>query len=196
MNMIQRAGIVAVVAAVIVAGLYVFEPLFSAPVVDVGMLATTSAKYSLSFEYPKDYFVIEHDGGTPERLSHTIMIVQDAQGNRDLLSGKIKNTDGLPTITMQMFQNNLDHYTTDTWVRSSKDSNFKTSPDGKLAEAGFTNGESALQYRWSGLHEGITVVAAHPDWVYAFSVTYASSSDQIIKDFAQILTTVQFTQSK
>lgn len=161
------------------------------PEAQVEMSKYESAKYKLSFEYPKSFFIVERETGNGERESHAVVIVPDTQENRDLMSGKIQGTEGPPTITVQMFQNNLDNYTTESWIRGTNDSNFKLSPDGKLTPAGF-EGQDALQYRWSGLYEGMTVAAARPDWVYAFSVSYNAPTDQLIKDFAQILTTVKF----
>jgi hypothetical protein len=192
--MTKTIGIILVAALAVIGALYYwYSPTVDQPVASTDMIPYSSAAYGLSFEYPEGYFIVEKETGSPQRYGHAIVIVPDTQTNRDLMSGKIEGSDGPPTITIQMFQNNLDNYTTENWVRGTNDSNFKLSPDGVLTPTTL-GGEPALLYRWSGLYEGMTAAVARPKWVYAFSVSSDSPSDPILQDYAKILPTVQFSQ--
>jgi len=176
--------ILGAVVLVIAAAVYIMWPSISeAPGAQSQTATYTSSEYGISFVYPRSYALTEHDTGGGERRSHAIVLMKDTPENRALISGETPS-EGPPTITIQMFQNNLDHYTTEGWIRGVSDSNFKLS-EGRLATTTIS-GQEALSYRWSGLYEGTTIVQARPAWVYAFTVNYEHMGDDIVQDFVAV----------
>jgi hypothetical protein len=162
------------------------------PVEQMGVqVEYASAEFGLRFEYPKTYFLVERNAGDGHRARHQVMLVEDTPGNRDIVAGRGPATEGPPAITFDIYQNNLDRYTTESWIRGTDDSNFKLSSEGRLTETTLGT-EPAFSYRWSGLYEGTTRVTARPDWVYAYTVTYLNPGDQIVQDYVAIEKTVGF----
>lgn len=158
-----------------------------------------SQEFGIEFSYPRSYFIVERNTGDGHRARHQIMLVEDTPSNRDIVEGRLPAqaggpaTEGPPAITFDMYQNNLDGYTTESWIHGTNDSNFKLSAEGTLTQTTLGNAP-ALSYRWSGLYEGTTIAVAWPDWVYAYTVTYLNMGDQIIQDYVAIGKTVRFTE--
>lgn len=147
----------------------------------------TNAEFGLSFAYPSNYVRTERDEpGTAERRRHTITLVR-----RDDLPPP-EAGEGPPALTVQLFQNDLDTLSTESWVRGSNDSNFKLSPNQELTPI-TVSGKPAVAYRWDGLYTGRTVAYADERWIYAFSVTYLDPSDTIVSDFDRLLSSVVIT---
>ncbi|MDZ4226851.1 MAG: hypothetical protein U1D26_00035, partial [Patescibacteria group bacterium] len=95
-----------------------------------------------------------------------------------------------PTITITIFQNNLDNYTTRGFVEGTNFSNFKLS-DGNTTELS-VGGEAGLKYSATGLYENDNVVVALPSYVYMFTAFYNSPTDRIRADFEDVLRSVEF----
>lgn len=150
------------------------------------MKTYTNPKYGLSFSYPENYQLTEHDAeGSAQREHHVIVLMR----TEDLPLPEAG--EGPPSITIEMFQNNLDSQTTEGWIRGSSASNFKLG-EGRLSEISL-DGKPALSYRWSGLYEGTTVAIAQPRWIYAFSVTYLEPGADIVQDFVTVRDSVKIT---
>lgn len=137
-----------------------------------------SEEYGISFTYPSTYELREIDADSALRIHHTILLQRKA----DLPPPQ--GGEGPPSITIDIYQNNLDNRTTEDWIRGDSRSNFKLG-DGNIAST-TVSGMPALSYRWSGLYNGTTVAIARPAWVYAFSVTYFEMGEDIVQDFAVI----------
>ena len=182
---------IAVLVLIVIVGLVWFIADANPPSSTEENSTYTSAAYRISFLYPDRYFVVEQNIGTPQRGRYVIVLVEDTIENRELFSGTATSSGGRefpPTISIDIFQNNLDHYAAEDWVRGTNDSNFKLSPDGLLASTTVDTLEG-LRYRWSGLYEGESVVVARPAYLYMFSVSYLAPADQIRSDFQDILNT-------
>jgi hypothetical protein len=149
------------------------------------MRSYSSDKYGVSFIYPDEYQLTEFDApGSALREQHTIVL----QHTDDLPAPE--GGEGPPSITIDIYQNNLDNQTTEGWIRSDSRSNFKL---GEMTLASTTiDGKQALSYRWSGLYEGTTVATAEKDWIYAFNVTYLEMGADIIQDFVTLRESVRF----
>jgi hypothetical protein len=146
----------------------------------------SSPMYPVSFRYPDSYVLEERDNpGSGERLHHTITLMRA----EDLPPPQ--GGEGPPAISIDLYQNNLDKLSTETWIRNSSTSNFKLSPDGILSSTTIA-GQPELSYSWDGLYRGETVVRAREDFVVAFSVTYLSPEDDIRRDFEELVRTVTF----
>lgn len=159
-------------------------------VVNESMQTYTSPNTGLTLTYPVKYFLEEKNTGSPQRGRFTIVLMEDTAENKAVREGTGPAREGPPTITIDMFQNDLDSYTADSWIRGTNDSNYKLSPNGVIATTSI-NGVSALSYRWSGLYEGETRVIARPDWVYVLSVTWLTREDALVSDFEAILSTIE-----
>lgn len=149
----------------------------------------SSLEYGLSFSYPQQYMVAENTF-TGERLQHAVVLFENTSENRDIFFGSNKGTEGPPTITITIFQNNLDNYTLQNFVEGTNFSNFKLS-DGNKTQIEVA-GKPAWRYRATGLYENDNVVIVRPEYVYMFTVFFNTYDDQIRKDFDEILKTVGF----
>lgn len=148
-----------------------------------------SEEYGLSFAYPENYFIKEYHE-TGERTRHTIVLMEDTPGNRDIADGKVVGTESPPTITITLFQNNLDNMSARSFVEGTSFSNFKLS-DGTTVET-MVGGAPALRYHATGLYENENAVVARPAWVYMFTGFYLNENDPIRTHFEELLTTVRF----
>ena len=152
------------------------------------MRTYSSAEYGISFSYPSTYLLTEHDAlGSALRKHHAITLMR--REDLPLPEGG----EGPPSITIDMYQNNLDTQTTEQWIRNSSASNFKLGA-GLLTHAR-VGGLPALSYNWSGLYEGMTVAVAEPNWIYALSVTYMDANSPIVQDFKALTESVRITKS-
>lgn len=145
----------------------------------------TSERYGITFSYPAAYELSERDApGSAMREHHIITLMRTA----DLPAPE--GGEGPPSISIDIYQNNLDSQTTEGWIRGSSDSNFKLSQEQRLASTTI-DGKPALSYRWSGLYEGTTIALAQLDWIYAFSVMYLEPGETIVQDFVVLRDSVR-----
>jgi len=151
----------------------------------------SSEKLGFSFEYPEGYFISETDQSTGEREHYSIVVFEDTPFNRSLVAGEVIDTDAPPTITITLFQNNLDNYTARSFVEGTSFSNFKLS-DSNLTEVTIDE-EPGLRYKADGLWQSNNVVVAKPQFVYMFTGFYNSPEDEIVGVFEDILKTVKFS---
>jgi hypothetical protein len=149
-------------------------------------------KFGVRFIEPENYFLIEKATPSGERLHTTVILAEDTTENRALFAGERPGTEGPPTVTIGIFQNDLDKYTTEGFIEGTNFSNFKLS-DGKLTETTL-GGESAFRYHATGLYENENVVIARANFVYMFTVSYNSPTDPIVSDFERLLESVQFSE--
>lgn len=150
-----------------------------------------SKEWGLNFAYPPNYYLEEKELGNGERRHHFVELTENTEENRAVREGRAPGREGPVSITINVYQNNLDHYEAERWIKSVNDSNYKLSPDGEIAYS-VIGGEGALAYRWSGLYEADAIVVARLNNVYMFTNTYIAPEDQIRKDFQKIITTVKF----
>ena len=178
-------AIVALLLLLVVALLYVL-PLWR----DVEPKTYQSEVFGLSFSYPTNYFVVETDTSSGERIQHLITLIEDTTENRALMGGEAPGREGPPSITIGIYQNDLDIYTTERFIHDTSYSNFKLS-DGVLTPTEI-GGEVALAYHATGLYENDNVVGARPGYVYMFTINYLLPSDPIVDDFASVRSSIVF----
>ncbi len=177
--------IIALVLAV-AAWFFLLRDTTPTPVSD-GLLQYSSAEYGVSFSYPDTYALNELD--TPDsqlRKHHIISLMR-----RDELPA-VEGGEGPTYIALEIYQNDLDHQTTEGWIKNTNESNYKLG-DGTLTPITLASGLPAISYRWSGLYEGTTIVTAQPKWVYALTVTYMEIGAPIIQDFVAIRDSIKIT---
>lgn len=197
MNSAQTAAAVAVGVVVIAGVLYFSGALSGTPATDGQGSSTpttatetySNAQYGISFTYPKRYFVVENEVGTAQRARHVVALFEDTQTNRDIISGKIQNTEGPIGIVVDILQN-MEHQSAETWVKGSNDSNYKLG-DGQLGSAS-VGGKSGVSYQWSGLYNSKSVAVATDSYIYAFHALYDAPTDITLQDFPTIVNSVQF----
>lgn len=153
------------------------------------LIPFASPLFGIAFSYPEGYFttVTDHEG---ERLQSTITIFEDTPFTRALVNGEVPGTEAPPAISVAMFQNDLDNYTAESFVRDNSASNFKLS-DGVLTPVS-VGGVEGFAYRATGLYESENVVVATPDFVYMFSVGFLTPEDRMLADFETMLANVSF----
>lgn len=152
-----------------------------------------SNTHGISFQYPSDYYLKETDEANVERSRHRITLIPNTPENRALIEGTYQGAprELPPTISIDVFTNYPSTQTTESWIRGSRDSNYKQSQNETLTNV-TVGGEVAIAYRWTGLYEGETTAIARSTSVYAFSVTYFSPEDKLIQDYRAVLQTVKF----
>ncbi len=142
----------------------------------------TSGRYGITFQYPSNYRLTQKEAGSAEREHHVITLVDQAVGTIP------ENSDGSPSITIDIFENDKDSLSSRDFITATSNSNYKLG-GGSIATS--TYGEvTGLEYAWSGLYEGRSLVIARPGYVFMFSGTRNSSGDPISSDFERILKTV------
>jgi len=151
-----------------------------------------NTEIGLSFDYPGKYFTIE-TLAQGEREIRTITLLEDTEENRSLVNNQLPGRESPPTITLTLYQNNLDKYDAETFINNNSHSNFKLS-DGKITNTALGN-IPALKYNATGLYENENIVAATPSFVYMATVNFSSPQDTIITDFNNIISTLKITTS-
>ena len=144
----------------------------------------TNTSYGISFAYPDTYVLEEREVGNAERYHYAITLM-DRVASRNIP----QNGEGPTSITVDIFQNDLDKLLAEAWVKGNNNSNFKLSPDGLLTSTTVAD-EEALRYTWDGLYRGESVVLSHKDTIIMLSVQWISEEDQIVDDFARVLSSV------
>lgn len=142
--------------------------------------------YGISFEYPNTYQLREIEVGNAERAHYSITLA-DAEALRNLPEAG----EGPPSITVDIFQNDIDGLSVDMWLKNSNNSNFKLSPD-DVIEPATLGGEPALSYTWDGLYRGKSTVATHRDSIIMVSGQFMTPEDQIVKDYEQVISSLTF----
>ena len=188
-NWIIGAGLI-VFVAIIASGIY----LARGPQSSTSTSTTTTTdrplktyydqRYGIAFNFPDNYDVQEHDS-TEGTKHHTIVI-----GDKEALANVPQESEGPPVITIDIF-NNPKKAIAESWVKSENLSNYKLSPDGTLTPTNVA-GENALAYGWDGLYRSTSIVFAHKDKIYMMSAGSGAPEDQLNKDFAKVVASVQF----
>ncbi len=177
---------------IIALALIVYQaPSFGTPEIVIEEPEPTTRSYSneaygLSFTYPLNYELSERRASGSGERQHEVITLMRKEDLPPPVGGE-----GPPAITIEVFQNNLDHLSTEEWIRNNSLSNFKMG-DGTLSSTTIST-FPALSYRWSGLYEGTSIVTAQPRWVYMLSVTYLEMGAPIVQDFVQIRDSVMLT---
>lgn len=149
-----------------------------------------SETFNLSLSYPSNYFIGFQETFEGERRQNFVVLAEDTPENRRVFAGEEPGREGPPTITIAVYQNNLDNYTAKSFVENTNFSNFKLS-DGVITEMS-VGGEVGLRYHATGLYENENVVIARPDYVYMFTAFYLTLEDEILKNFESLLESIKF----
>lgn len=141
-------------------------------------------QYGIAFNYPDSYEVKEHDS-TEGTKHHTIVV-----GDKAALSNVPQNSEGPAVISIDIYDN-VARDSAEKWIRGNNFSNYKLSQDAKLSTTTVA-GIPALSYPWDGLYPSISIVFPQKTSIYMLSVGYLSPEDQQYKDFAGIVSSIQF----
>ncbi len=149
-----------------------------------------NAALGFGFKYPSRYYLEEREVGNAERSHFVVALTEDNEENRLVREGKSPGREGPIAITVDVFQN-LENLSTDAWVRTVGDSNFKLSSDNKASTVQI-GPEMATAYHWSGLYEADSFVFAKNGLIYMATVTYIAPGDQTRVDAAGVFATLNF----
>ncbi len=194
MKPVNRLALMATIV-VIVAGILYYTGILtgSSPVptrTTTSVATYASPDYGVSFSYPSRYFVAQRDMGTLERGHYNVSLFQDTSFNRDLVAGKVQGTEGPISLSVDIYQNNLDNLTPEQWMVERSESNYTLGRGTFVRES--VGGVPGVAYTWSGLYNGRTVVVAKGEYLYSFTATYDSLTDITLADFPMLLQSVEF----
>ena len=182
---------VLVVIIVLSAGAYLFlspeETFNSTDIPAKIMVAYTNVEHGISFTYPDTYILNEMEVENGERWHYNITLI-----DKEAATSVRENSEGPTSVTVDIFQNNLDNLTIAEWVNNSSYSNFKLMLKGVLTSLTIADRE-ALAYTWEGLYRGDSIVFEHGEDIVMLSVTYLSPEDDIISDFVNIALSLELT---
>ncbi|MBX4210702.1 hypothetical protein KW783_01895 [Candidatus Parcubacteria bacterium] len=163
-------------------------------ITDQGAMVETkkyiNQSFGISFDYPKDYILNERNVGV-SGVHHAILLVEDNQTNRDILSGKIKDTEGPPAITIDVYQNAAKENSVIDWVKTTLESNYNLS--GATYSSTTVAGQPAVQYEWDGLYQGKSLVFSYKGNIIMVSATFIEHGDRTEKDFMSILKSIRMS---
>jgi len=150
------------------------------------LLTYYDPRYGVAFNFPETYTVQDHDS-TAGAKHHTIVV-----GDKASLASTTKNSEGSPVITMDIYDNPSKQSPV-TWIKNNNFSNYRLGKDSTLSTTTVA-GISAYAYPWDGLYPSTSIVFPENGKMYMLSVNYNSPNDQIYKDFARFVASVQFDQ--
>jgi len=139
----------------------------------------------IAMDYPSDY-VSEM---AKEGKHLVLMTREEADRLRD---PSAPASEGPTTITIDTYS--LEGKSITEWMKTSKDTNFNLgNGEYKTVKVGEVD---ALVFHWSGLYEAMTyAVQGSSGDVVLLTVTYITRSDEIVRDFDLILSTVRKSES-
>ena len=135
-----------------------------------GLATYANAVYGISFTYPEDYELTEHQ--VTEGRSGVIVTITEKGITIP------ENGEGPTAITVAMYDGTS--ATTESsllsWIKTSPYSNFTLA---QQTEPGVTTiaGQDGYLYTWDGLYQGTTVVTEHEGNIIMLSVTYDGQAD-------------------
>ncbi len=138
-------------------------------------------RYKIAFNFPDNYVVTAHD---PSANHHVIVLMEQAAA-----SSTPTDSEGPPSMTMDIFSK-PSTLQVDKWIKNTKESNYNLGQDSTLSTTTVA-GEKALAYGWDGLYRSTSIVFSHLGRIYMVSVGYNAPTDQIFKDFAGVVASVQ-----
>lgn len=148
--------------------------------------------YGIEFQYPPTYYLEEKEIGTGERSHYTIMLTEDTEENRAVREGRAPGREGPVAITFDIYRNDVDKISLETWLSGTNFSNFKLS-DGTYRPVRIADYDG-IAYQWSGLYEADNVAFQTPDVIISVFVTYIEPGDAIRADFGRILETIKIAR--
>lgn len=151
----------------------------------------SSVEYKVAFEHPSGLYLKEIPNvGTAEQPQLAVAMVEDTQVNRDILDGKsIEGGEGPTAITVEAYQNPTG-LSAEKWAEQN--TNWTVSSK-NLQPASVAN-QDGISFNWDGLYQGKTIIVTKGKLAYAFSVTWLTPEDQLIKDFDMVLNSVVFAE--
>lgn len=146
-----------------------------------------------SYRYPegvKGYVLVDNESGEEDVILSLALF--DRGEYEDLIESQIAR-EGPPAITLMVFESE-GHQNAADWASQTLRSNLGLG-DGVMTEI-FVAGVNGVDYNWSGLYQGRSVVLLKNNLIFMFSVQYLNPEDKITSDFNHILETISFVETK
>jgi hypothetical protein len=182
-----------VVLAAVIGGIFYFRAKTPTASQNSTVAADTRAlktyydpRYGVAFNFRDSYTVQDHDS-TSGVKHHTIIV-----GDKAALANPPKDSEGPPVMTIDIYDNPT-KASTEKWIKNNDFSNYKLSQNSALSTTTVA-GIPAYAYPWDGLYTSLSIVFPDNGKMYMMSVNYNSPSDQIYKDFAEVVASMQFDQ--
>ncbi|MDQ3089880.1 MAG: hypothetical protein M3Q24_01880 [bacterium] len=154
------------------------------PLNEPSFLTYNKGDAGISFKYPNTYNLIEEDANSAQGKNTRLTLI-DKEFTPPI------GGEGPTTLNVDIFQNNIDKQTPENWIKNNSNSNYKLG-DGVIKQT-TVGSKPALEYSWSGLYNGVTVVFAHNENIVAISGTYLEVGDPIVKDYRNLLASIKLT---
>jgi len=138
-----------------------------------------NAEQGIAFSYPETFVMTEAEVGDAERGHYTITLVSAKDATPR------KNSEGPVSVTVDVYQNNLDNQSLVAWVTGSGQSNFKLGNQEYATTS--SAGLEAVTYRWSGLYNGETTAFETPTAIVAVAVTALAPTDDTVEAYRTVL---------
>jgi hypothetical protein len=124
----------------------------------------------------------ESEAGNAERAHHSISITKATNVPAPTAG------EGPVSVTIDIYQNDLDRLSLIAWITNTSESNFKLGP-GVMASTTVA-GVEAASYTWSGLYEGESTVFLHGTNVVSVSGTHMDATDEMRDVYRSVLASV------
>lgn len=141
-------------------------------------------QYGVAFNFPDTYELKQNEAAGARKIYSIVL------SNKEDLANVPEAGEGPMSITLSIFPNEGREGLED-WIRTTNDSNFKLSQSDALATTTIA-GMDALAYTWDGLYPSTSIVLNNKNNIYMFSVSFNATGDQIRKDFATVIASLQF----
>lgn len=147
----------------------------------------TSPEIGLEFDYPTGYVLDER---MPVDLGTGLIKVIILERSEDKSKEPPVNSEGAPTITISVFENNKKQFV-GVWADENIQYSNINLKQGEIKEV-VVGGANAIQYKADGLYASNNAVVAHGDSVYVITGQFIDQNSDLQKDFQPILESIKF----
>lgn len=172
----------AAIAAILAVASYWLYPASPEKLTPMNSKTYESARYGIAFQYPPKYRLSQRDESGPDGEHHVITLIDES------FFPLPENGEGPTGITVDIFENDRKSLSSEDFIRTVRASKYELG-DGVLATTSY-GGVTGLEYGWSGLYQGRSLVVARPGYVFMFSATHDKPDEATISDFSRIVEAV------
>ncbi len=147
----------------------------------------TSPEIGLEFDYPTGYVLDER---MPVDLGTGLIKVIILERSEDKSKEPPVNSEGAPTITISVFENNKKQFV-GVWAEENIQYSNINLKWGDIKEV-VVGGANAIQYMADGLYGSNNAVVAHGDSIYVITGQFIDQNSDLQKDFQPILDSIKF----
>ncbi len=147
----------------------------------------TSPEIGLEFDYPTGYVLDER---MPVDLGTGLIKVIILERLEDKSKEPPVNSEGAPTITISVFENNKKQFS-GVWADENIQYSNINLKRGDIKEV-VVGGANTIQYMADGLYSSNNAVVAHGDNIYVITGQFIDQNSDLQKDFQPLLESIKF----